>query len=139
MTISPAVRIGLAIASGLAVLAIVLAALWWVVLRPIEAQREAGQAKVDAKLGKAAGDVAISAIPQIREAERQKLEIDVKVQKGIIDVRQAPGAGVEARGVSDALLRNLCLLDRKAEPERTEQPVHVDPACERIAGQDAAR
>jgi len=102
-------------------------AMWWLFLRPIEAQRAAAQAKVDAQLGTATGAAATHAIPIITDAGRQKVEVDVKVSKGTADVRAAPDAGVEVRGVSDALRRNLCLYDVYAA-DHACQSLHEDPA-----------
>lgn len=89
------VRIG----AALAALAIVALAAWWIIGRPITAATQAAQAKVDAKLGQATGQAAVDAIPAITEAQRQRVAIDVQVQKGVIDVRQAPGAATDSRQV----------------------------------------
>lgn len=110
------------VAVALVAIGVVAFALWWFFLRPVEARRAAAQAKVDAKLGQATGDVATQAIPVINDAGRQKVEVDVKVQKGTADVRAAPDAGIEVRGVSDALRRNLCLYGAYA----------ADPACKPV-------
>ncbi len=129
------VRIG----AALAALAIVALAAWWIIGRPITAATQAAQAKVDAKLGQATGQAAVDAIPAITEAQRQRVAIDVQVQKGVIDVRQAPGAGTDARAVSDATLRALCLLERAPDAESATGAVLVDPHCERFIGADAPR
>jgi hypothetical protein len=126
---------------ALVAIAVIAFALWWLLLRPIEAQRAAAQAKVDGQLGKATGDVAVRALPVINDAARQRVEVDVKVQKGTADVRSAPDAGVEVRGVSDALRHNLCLYGAYAtDPDC--KPMHEDPAgvgAARPDGPGAAR
>ncbi|MDA1813290.1 hypothetical protein PDK10_27055, partial [Bacillus cereus] len=75
---------------ALAVAGAIGAAFWWVAIRPGQMAAKVGQAKVDASLGQATGDIATAAIPQLNDATRQKVEVDVQVQKGQIDVRQAP-------------------------------------------------
>jgi hypothetical protein len=122
---------------ALAVAGAIGAAFWWVAIRPGQMAAKVGQAKVDASLGQATGDIATAAIPQINDATRQKVEVDVQVQKGQIDVRQAPDAGVAVHGVADALRRNLCLYDDLYRADPGCQPVHEDPAGVGPAGSDA--
>ena len=130
-------RWGVYAIGGFIALCGLLAAIWWVVIRPVTSEQKAAQAGVNAKLGTATGQIAVDAIPQINEATRQKVEVQVRVQKGIIDVRQQPDASTSIAGVSDAVLRAVCLPDDAPDAHRTEQPVHVDPACQRLAGADA--
>lgn len=118
--------IAYAIAIGVGALLLGLV-FWWFFIHPQQLAREAGQAKVDATLGTAAGDIATRAIPQINEATRQKVEVDVRIQKDQADVRKAPDAGVEIRGVSDAVRRANCLYDLNAADPAC-QSVHEDPA-----------
>ena len=122
---------------ALAVAGAIGAAFWWVAIRPGQMAAKVGQAKVDASLGQATGDIATAAIPQINDATRQKVEVDVQVQKGQIDVRQAPDAGVAVHGVADALRRNLCLYDDLYRADPGCQPVHEDPAGVGPAGSNA--
>lgn len=119
--------------AALLALALLALAAWWIVGRPIAASQQAAQAKVDAKLGTAAGAAAVQAIPQITEAQRQRVEVDVRVQKGTIDVRQAEGAGNDARAVSDAVLRALRVLDGPPDTDGAEQPVLENHQGERVA------
>ncbi|MDR6847192.1 MULTISPECIES: hypothetical protein [unclassified Sphingomonas] len=122
---------------ALAVAGAIGAAFWWVAIRPGQMAAKVGQAKVDASLGQATGDIATAAIPQINDATRQKVEVDVQVQKGQIDVRQAPDAGVAVHGVADALRRNLCLYDDLYRADPGCQPVHEDPDGVGPAGSNA--
>lgn len=122
---------------GLAIAGAIGAAFWWIVIRPGEMAVKVGQSRVDASLGQATGDIATGAIPQINDATRQKVEVDVQVQKGQIDVRQAPDAGVAVHGVADALRRNLCLYDDLYRADPGCQPVHEDPAGVGPAGSNA--
>ena len=122
---------------GVVVAVAIGAAFWWILIRPGQMAAKVGQAKVDASLGQATGDIATGAIPQINDAARQKVEVDVQVQKGQIDVRQAPDAGVAVHGVADALRRNLCLYDDLYRADPGCQPVHEDPAGVGPAGSDA--
>jgi 4-amino-4-deoxy-L-arabinose transferase-like glycosyltransferase len=118
---------------ALAVAGAIGAAFWC----PGQMAAKVGQAKVDASLGQATGDIATAAIPQINDATRQKVEVDVQVQKGQIDVRQAPDAGVAVHGVADALRRNLCLYDDLYRADPGCQPVHEDPDGVGPAGSNA--
>ena len=132
-------RIGLWIAGCvLAALAIAFA-VWWVFIHPGEMAANVGQANVDAGLGKATGTIATEAIPQINEANRQKVEVDVRVQKGMIDVRSAPDAAVKVGGVSDALRRNLCLHEDLYAADPDCIALHQDPTRVGAAGADAGR
>jgi hypothetical protein len=105
-----AARWGLYVAGFLLTIGAVVLVVWWLVLRPIEVTRQAEQAKVDGKLGTAAGQVATQAIPAINEATRQKVQIDLSVQKGTIDVRQATDAATSVAGVSAAVVHGNCML-----------------------------
>jgi hypothetical protein len=125
----------LALAALLIVLAIGVG-FWWFFLRPAEMAVKVDQAKTDATLGRAAGDIATGAIPQINDAARQKVEVDVQLQKGQIDVRSAPDAGVAVGGVAAALRRNLCLYDDLYRADPGCQPLHEDPAGVGPAGSD---
>jgi hypothetical protein len=111
--------------------------IWWFFIHPRQLAQQAGQAKVDAKLGTATGNIATEAIPQINDATRQKVDVDISVQKGQIDVRAAPDAGTNIRGVSDGVLRNLCV-----QPAYAADPacvaVHEDPAGVGAIGPDPA-
>jgi len=110
--------------------------IWWFFLHPRQLAQQAGQARVDAKLGTATGTIATEAIPQINAATRQKVDVDISVQKGQIDVRAAPDAGTSIRGVSDGVLRNLCV-----QPAYATDPacvaMHEDPAGVGAVGRDA--
>lgn len=123
----------------LAVIAAIVAGslIWWFFIHPRQLVQQAGQAKVDAKLGTATGTIATEAIPQINDATRQKVDVDISVQKGQIDVRAAPDAGTNIRGVSDGVLRDLCM-----QPAYAADPacvaVHEDPAGVGPAGPDPA-
>ncbi len=139
-TAAPALKLGrwaMYAITALVALGLVWVAVDWLIMRPIRANGQAAQSKVDATLGTATGKIATDAIPQINEAARQKVEVEVRVQKGQIDVRSQADAGASLNGVSDAVLRSVCLLDRAPVADGAEQPVHVDPACERVAGRDA--
>lgn len=114
--------------------AIVLAGLllaglvWWAVfIRPAMLAADAAQGKVDGKLGTAAASIAAEAIPQINDANRQKVDVDIHVQKDQADVRSAPDAGTEIRGVSDAVLRSVC-LHNEAAADSACLALHEDPA-----------
>lgn len=124
--------------TALVALGLIWVAVDWLIMRPIRANSQAAQSKVDATLGTATGKIATDAIPQINEAARQKVEVDIRIQKGQIDVRSQADAGASLTGVSDAVLRSVCLLDVQRAPgaDGTKQPVRVDPACERVAGRD---
>lgn len=124
---------------ALAVAGAIGAAFWWIVIRPGQMAAKVGQSRVDASLGQATGDIATGAIPQINDAARQKVEVDVQIEKGQIDVRQAPDAGVAVHGVADALRRHLCLYDDLYRADPSCQPVHEDPAGVGPAGSDAGR
>jgi hypothetical protein len=124
---------------GVAVAVAIGAAFWWILIRPGQMAVKVAQSKVDASLAQASGDIATGAIPQINDATRQKVEVDVQVQKGQIDVRSAPDAGVAVGGVSAALRRNLCLYDDLYRADPACQPVHEDPAGVGPAGSDAGR
>ncbi|MFM9829720.1 MAG: hypothetical protein ACKVOB_13425 [Sphingomonas sp.] len=139
-TAAPALKLGRLAMYAITVvvgLGLIWVAVDWLIMRPIRANSQAAQSKVDATLGAATGKIATDAIPQINEANRQKVEVDVLIQKGQIDVRSQADAGASLNGVSDAVLRSVCLLDRAPGADGTEQPVHVDPACERFAGRDS--
>lgn len=127
--------IGYAIAIAVAALLIGLI-FWWFFIHPQQLARDAGQAKVDASLGTAAGAIATKAIPQINDATRQKVEVDVRIQKDQADVRAAPDADTEIRGVSDAVRRADCMYDFVARDPAC-QPVHEDPAGLGPAGSNA--
>ena len=115
------------IIAAIVVVALVAFAGWWIFVRPVTAHREAAQAKTDAKLDRTTADIATQAIPIVNDAARQRVEVDVHVSKGTADVRAAPDASVEVRGVSDALRRNLCLSGAYAADPAC-QPVRQDPA-----------
>jgi hypothetical protein len=128
-----AVQIVLALIAAGAVAFII----WWMFVHPRELKQQLGQAKVDGALGAATGNITAAAIPQINDATRQKVEVDVQVQKGQIDVRAAPDAGTNIRGVSDGVLRNLC-VQRAYAADPACLPLHEDPAGVGPAGRDAA-
>lgn len=111
--------------------------LWWFFIHPRQLAAQAGQARVDAKLGTASGNIATAAIPQINDAARQKVAVDISVQKGQIDVRAAPDAGTTIRGVSDGVLRNLC-VQRAYATDPACLALHEDPAGVGAAGSNAA-
>lgn len=106
--------------AGLIALGLAWALFWWLFLRPIEDRTRAEQGKVDSKLANATGDIAAKSIPIITETERRRVEIDVAVQKGTINVRQAADAAAPIAGVSDAVRRGNCLLPAL---------YHADSAC----------
>lgn len=114
-------------------------AFWWMFIRPGQMAVQVDQSKVDASLGQAVGTITTGAIPQINDAARQKVEVDIQVQKGQIDVRQAPDAGVAVHGVSDALRRNLCLYYDLYRADPDCQPVHQDSVGIGPAGPDTGR
>ncbi|MDH7973676.1 hypothetical protein QH494_15905 [Sphingomonas sp. AR_OL41] len=125
-------------AIGGLIVAILLAfAFWWFFIHPGQLRQAAAQGKVDGKLGTAAATITTEAIPQINDATRQKVEVDVQVQKGQIDVRAAPDAGTNIRGVSDGVLRNLC-VQRAYAADRACLALHEDPAVVGPAGRDGA-
>lgn len=126
--------IAYAIAIGIAALLLGLL-FWWIFIHPRQLAHDAAQGKVDATLGTAAATIATEAIPQINDATRQKVEVDVRVQKDQADVRAAPDAGVEIRGVSDAVRRADCMYDDVARDPAC-QSLHEDPAGLRPAGSD---
>lgn len=128
--------IGYAILASVATLAAGLL-IWWFFIHPRQLARQAGQAKVDATLGTATGNITTGAIPQINDAARQKVAVDISVQKGQIDVRAAPDAGTTIRGVSDGVLRNLC-VQRAYAADPACVALHEDPAGVGAAGSDAA-
>jgi len=141
-TAAPSLKVGrwtINAINAIVALGLIWVAVDWLIMRPIRADSQAAQSKVDGTLGTATGKIATDAIPQINDAARQKVEVEVRVQKGQIDVRSQADAGASLTGVSDAVLRSVCLLDVQRAPgaDGTEQPVHVDPACERVAGRDA--
>jgi len=110
---------------------------WWLFLRPIEQRTQAEQAKVTATLATAAGNAAAKVIPQIQEATRQKVVVDVQVQKGTIDVRQASDAGTAVAGVSAAVVRGNCMLPSLYLTDGACEPVHETPAELGAARSDA--
>jgi hypothetical protein len=120
---------------GLIVAGLLGFAFWWFFIHPRQLAQQAGQAKVDARLGTAKGDIATRAIPQINDAARQKVEVDVQVSKGTIDVRTASDAHVGVGGVSDAARRNICLYDLYAADPACIA-LHEDPAGVGPAGRD---
>lgn len=112
---------------GLAIAVAIGFACWWVFVRPAHLQQAAAQSKVDATMGNATADIATKALPVVNDATRQRVEVDVQVQKGTIDVRSQADAGTGIAGVSAAVLRANCLHDDLYGAERACEPVHEDP------------
>jgi hypothetical protein len=125
-------------AAGALILAGLLAfIIWWVFIHPGQQRQAVAQAQANGKLATSSADITAAAIPQINDATRQKVEVDVQVQKGQIDVRTAPDAGTNIRGVSDGVLRNLC-VQRAYATDPACLPLHEDPAGVGPAGRDGA-
>lgn len=112
---------------ALVVVALIAGGFWWAFLRPIEDRTKAEQAKVDATTGTAAAAIAAATIPQLQEATRQKVDVDVHVQRGTIDVRQAPDAGTAVAGVSAAVIRGNCMLPTLYHADSACQSLPADP------------
>ncbi len=123
--------------AGLIAAALVALLWWWFFVRPAHQAQQAAQSKVDATMGNAAADIATKAIPTINDATRQKVEVDVQVQKGQIDVRAAPDARVQVSGVSAAVRRNACMLEIYAA-DPTCVAMHEDTAGVGAAGRHEA-
>ncbi len=113
---------------AVAVVVAIGGAFWWVFVRPAHLQQSAAQSKVEATMGNAPGDIATKALPVVNEAARQRVEVDVQVQKGTIDVRSQPDAATGIAGVSAAVLRGNCVHDDLYGADSACEPVHEDSA-----------
>jgi len=113
------------------------AAFWALFLRPIEDRTRVEQGKVDTRLSGAAADIATKAIPVITETERRRVEIDVAVQRGTIDVHQAADAATPIAGVSDAVRRGNCMLPALYHADGACAAVRADRQGVGPAGRDA--
>lgn len=100
-------------------IAVVGFAVWWIFIHPGQQAAKIGQAKVDATMATKATDLALDGQTRAQAGEAQKVTVDVRVQKGQIDVRQAPDAGTQIGGVSDRVRAYTCMWGEAA----------ADPAC----------
>ena len=108
---------------GLLILALCVG---WFFIYPLFTKVEKAQAKVDTTLATASQKITTDILPQIDQGNKQKVQVDVVVHKGMEDVYQAPEAKDSAVGVSAAVQRNLCLLPSLYRAEPVCQSVRED-------------